>query len=602
MFTSFFSGRCCIAGIVIIISALLSIESEARQAAGSIDFPASDIADISTRYAGSPQNWPVVNSLADYNPQTNRFYLTADDIRILENFRTGFVQVSDARSLYTSLIDRGARVLAREELEQLESMFDRYRASVNAANIPESNQLASQIAAFSDAVDALVDERRLMAVEARLEERENIVQSRSGLLGRWADAQTGDLFRQDDGIRTGEESQARLEFVDGSDITLSAATTAVIRRSAVDRITNRAEVDIELSSGGVLTRLSAAARNQATYNLETPTSRSQINSSSFWAENRSAEVTTMSNYDGLVLVSAGNAEVQLSENEGTIVRRGQGPSAPVRLLPAPSTGWANPDTVIYVNRLDLQWAAIAGSQRYEVDLARRDTFLGNVRTFTSTQPRISLTDIPRGLNYIRIRAFDENNLRGVDSRPLQVLYVESTSPPPLIPDSAFRPDILYSFERTITISGTTEAGAVLRVNGEPVAVSREGRFSAELRIPGNELHVTISSTNAGGLTREITRTLRYVDVNQLYDLTWSAPVQNGVLRRMPRMLVRGQAYSFMNIEVQLNGQVLRQRAGNNGDWAIQFEPDEAEAITIRFIDRESGNMVAERSFTFTPIR
>lgn len=174
MFTSFFSGRCCIAGIVIIISALLSIESEARQAAGSIDFPASDIADISTRYAGSPQNWPVVNSLADYNPQTNRFYLTADDIRILENFRTGFVQVSDARSLYTSLIDRGARVLAREELEELESMFDRYRASVNAANIPESNQLASQIAAFSDAVDALVDERRLMAVEARLEERETL--------------------------------------------------------------------------------------------------------------------------------------------------------------------------------------------------------------------------------------------------------------------------------------------------------------------------------------------------------------------------------------------------------------------------------------------
>lgn len=573
-----------------------------QQAAQSVDFPASEIAAISTRYAGSPQNWPVVNSLADYNPQTNRFYLTAEDIRLLNAFRTGFGQVNEARSLYTSLIDRGARVLAREELEQLEGKFDRYRAYVNAAGISESIALARDIARFSSEVSALVEERRLMAVEARLEERENVVQGRTGLLGRWTDAQTGDLFRQDDGIRTGEASQARLEFVDGSDVTLSANTTAVIRKSAVDRITNRSEVDIELSSGGVLTRLSAAARNQATYNLETPTSRSQINSSSFWAENRSAEVTTMSNFDGIVLVSAGNAEVQLSENEGTIVRRGQGPSAPIRLLPAPATDWARADTVIYVNRFELQWAAVGGAQRYEVDMARRDTFLGTVRTFTSTNARVTLTDIPRGLNYVRIRAFDENGLRGVDSRTLQVMYVESTSPPPLILDSAFRPETIYSFTRSVELTGTTEAGTQLRLNGETQRVGRDGRFRVPVQIDGDEARITLSATNAAGLSRELSRTLRYVDAERLFDLTWSAPVTGGVVQRMPRVLVRGRAYNFMNVEVQLNGQVLRQRAGNTGDWAIQFEPDEAAEITLRFIDRDSGETVAERTFPFTPIR
>ncbi|MCH8485610.1 MAG: FecR family protein [Candidatus Cyclonatronum sp.] len=600
MLTSASPARMLLAVFVLLLPGALC--AEARQAAGSIDFPASEITAISTRYAGSPQNWPVVNSLADYNPQTNRFYLTSEDIRLLAEFRNGFENVTESRTLYTSLIDRGARVLAREELEQLESKFDRYRALVNAAEIAQSNTMAARIKTFSAEVDAIVDERRLMSVEARLEERENIVQSRSGLLGRWADADTGDLFRQDDGIRTGEESQARLEFVDGSDITLSASTTAVIRKSSVDRITNRSEVDIELSSGGVLTRLSAAARNQATFNLETPTSSSQVNSSSFWAESRSGEISTFSNYDGIVLVSASNEEVMLSENEGTIVRRGQGPSAPIRLLPAPNTNWSRPDTVIYLNQIELQWAAVSGARRYEIDLARRDTFLGNVRTQATTVPAVTISDIPRGLNYVRIRAFDDNDLRGIDSRTLQVLYVESTSPPPLILDSPFRPDVIYTFERSLEISGTTEAGTTLRLNGEQQRVNRDGRFSAGVHLPGDELSVTINVTNPAGLSRELSRTIRYVDVPRLFDLNWSAPFQNGELRRMPRMLVRGSAYHFMNVEVQLNGQLLRQRTGNNGDWAIQFEPDEAESVTIRFVDRDSGNTISERTYPFTPIR
>ncbi|AXJ01773.1 FecR family protein [Cyclonatronum proteinivorum] len=598
---TFFPAGFCKTALPLLLGLLLPLTLQAQQT-DSIDFPASQIAEISTRFAGSPQNWPIVNSLAEYDPQTNRFYLSAADINLLRAFRDGFAQVEESRALYTTLIDRGARVLAREELQTLEGKFDRFRAHVNEAAITAATETAAEIAAFSQDVSELVEARRLMQVEARLEEIENIVESRRGLLGRWASAETGDLLQQDDGIRTGEDSQARLEFVDGSDITLSANTTAVIRKSSVDRITNRSEVDIELSSGGVLTRLSAAARNQATYNLETPTSSSQINSSSFWAENRSDEITTMSNYDGIVLVSAGNMEVNLAENEGTIVRRGQGPSAPIRLLPAPSTDWARPDTVIYINRLDLAWQAVSGARRYEVDLARRDTFLGNVRTFRANEPQLTLTDIPTGLNYVRIRAFDENELRGIDSRTLQVLYVESTSPPPLILDSAFRPEVVYSFSRETEITGTTEARSRLQINGERVSVGPDGRFRKPLTITGEALEVSLTATNAAGLTREVNRTLRYVDTARLFDLNWSAPVQDGQLQRMPRMLVRGRAYAFLTIEAQINGQVLRQRAGNNGDWALQFEPDEAAQITIRFIDRESGNTVAERSFPFTPIR
>lgn len=592
-----------IASLSALILLLWSTEDlQAQQVAESIDFPASEIAAISSRMTGSPQNWPVVNSLADYNPQTNRFSLSPDDFRLLNRFREGFEQISAARTAYTSLIDRGARVLAREELVQLESKFDRYRSLVNAADIEASISLALEIQGLSGALTQLVEERRLLAVEARLEERENVVQSRSGLLGSWSDAQSGDLLRTDDGIRTGEASLARLEFVDGSDITLSANTTAVIRKSAVDRITNRSEIDIELSSGGVLTRLSAAARNQATYNLETPTSTTQINSSSFWAENRSDDVTTMSNFDGIVRVSAGNAEVQLAENEGTIVRRGQGPAAPIRLLPPPTTGWSRPDTVIYVNRLDLAWTAAAGSRRFEVDISRRDTFLGSVQTLSTTETRITLADIPTGLNYVRIRAFDENNLRGADSRTLQVLYVESTSPPPLILDSAFRADIHYTFSRSVEITGTTEAGTILHLNGEPQSVSREGRFRIPLRFEGNEKNLTLQATNAAGLSREVSRTIRYVDTERLFNLNWSAPTDGTRIQRMSRMLVSGRAYSFLNIEMQLDEQVLRQRTGSSGNWAIQFEPDQAERITIRFVDRESGETIAEKHFPLTPNR
>jgi hypothetical protein len=235
--------------------------------ADTLHFPASGLSDAAARYAGAAQNWPIISLLADYNARTNRFTIRPEQFVILQRFSTSWTQLDESRATFSRLILEGGRVFAADELLVIDSLLARHRRLVSDANIDESIQTASMVRARVGDVQGLIEIRRKADIEARLEQKTGQVDRREGLLAQWNDARVGELFARQDGIRTGAESQAQLVFLDGSDVVLYENTTAVIRQSQVDRLTNRSEVEIELSNGGLLTRLSAAARNQSEYTL-----------------------------------------------------------------------------------------------------------------------------------------------------------------------------------------------------------------------------------------------------------------------------------------------------------------------------------------------
>lgn len=571
--------------------------SSVAWAQSEFEFASAQLSDISKEYAGSTNNWPIVRSLADFDYATNRFFLGSEEVQRLSEFLESWKRLEESRSVFSSLSSQGGQVFAGPELAQLDSLFTLHRSHVNDANIEDAIALTDVIVNRVEEVQQLVEDRRVADVEAKLESKTGEVNKRRGLLSEWLEAAVGELFNRSDGIRTGRESQAQLVFVDGSDVVLHENTTAIIRKSRVDQLNNRSEVEIELSSGGLLTRLTPSAQNDSEYILNAGTSTSEIRSGNFWAESDSDQRITLSNYDGQVTVGSSQSQVVIRENEGTIVVRGREPVAPIRLLPPPEMHVFTTDTVIYRNSIELSWEPITGANYYETDISQQRRFDSGVRTLRTTDTEIAVSNIPEGVSYLQVRGYDDNGLRGNNSRTLRILYIESSVPPPVILDTRNTP-IAYAFERSYKISGTTEPGIRLTIDGERVSINEHGRFEHVLEID-DEKEVEIIAINNAGISREINQTVRFVDPEKLFDLQWSVPVTGNQVRKAPRILVSGEAHEFITVVISVGDQEYKVPVGSSRRWARQISTEGATNILIQFTDKNTGDIIADKTFEFS---
>lgn len=561
-----------------------------------VRFPAGELSKAAEDYAGSRQNWPIVSRLADYDSGENVFILSESALARLALFRQSWQQVQQARQRFTQLITDGGRVFVPDSVNELDAMFINYRQLINEAKVEESITMASGIDEKIAQVEDELVELRNQQIEARLTHKKGEVDRRQGLIASWASADTGTLFERSDGIRTGAASEARLLFRDGSDVLISEQTIATIRESTLDRLTNRTEVEIELSSGSLLTRLSASARSQSDYRLNAGNTVTNVRSNNFWTENREGEQVSMSNFDGEVTVEAGNAEVRLMENQGTIVRRGEQPVAPIELLAAPKLLLEESGSVVYDEQFELRWTAVEGAVSYEVSISPRRSMDRDLRHFSSETTRTRLPELNLGEFYVQVRAYDENGLRGRSSPTAQLFRVEDMIPPPLLLDS---PDEeLQSLEPRYVFTGTTEPSASLRINGQPVELDETGRFQAEVRLEesGSVQEYRLQASDKAGNVREVVRRLRYIDQEELFQLRWSSRERAGGIERAPQLLVSGQAYSFMRVELEIGSQQIQQRVGTNGNWAVQFRPEDAPHIQLHFVDGDTGQRLVSRRF------
>lgn len=561
-----------------------------------VRFPAGELSRIAAEYAGGQQNWPVVSRLAVYSSQENAFTLDAAAVLRLSEFKTGWEQVQQARQRFSNLVAEGGRVFAPESVNSLDDMFIRYRELITEAAIEKSIEMAGTITEKLTTLESEIRQMRNQETEARLAHKVGEVDRRPGLIASWQTADIGALFQRSDGIRTGAASEARLVFLDGSDVFVSEETIATIRESNLDRLTNRSEVEIELSSGSLLTRLSASGQNQSNYRLNTGNTVSSVRSNNFWTENREGEQVSMSNFDGQVTVEAGNAEVELMENQGTIVRRGQQPLAPIELLPAPELRLDASGSVIYDELFELQWTAVEGAAFYEVSVSPHRSMDRDITSFSIEDTRSTVPELTPGEYYVQVRAYDENGLRGRSSQPQQLLRIEDTIPPALLLDA---PDEeLRTFSPNYVFTGTTEPGARLTVNGREVPTDPAGRFEAEVELEksGRTKEYELRASDRAGNVRSVTRHVRYIDENELFQLRWSTRPRDEGIQRARQMLVSGQAYSFMNVQLNVSDQLIELRVGTNGSWAIQFEPGDASQIELYFVDRDTGQRVANQTY------
>ncbi len=582
-----------ITSLLIILVALHS--GSLLPGAEPLSFKPPELSRVAQELVGSESNWPLVFQAAEYQNRENTFSLDVASQEALARFLANWQQMEESRNRYSGLIRNGAGVFAATEVARTDSLLQAFRNMIDKGDIDASVQLISDYSQSIDDMALALEVNRTVDVEARLSEKQGTVEYRRGIIGQWISASVGNLFREADGVRTSTESSGKVTFVDGSDVELARNTTAIIRSSRLDRLTNTSDVEINISQGGLLARLSADGIERSNYQISAGSATMVVKSSNFWTEKTDEDRVVMANYSGTTTVTAENEVIDLGRNQGTIVVRGRVPTQPVQLLSAPRMRWAATDSVIIRDRITLAWTPIQGAARYEVDISDSPSFDGWVRSFHSETTESSISDIPTGISHIRIRAFDDNDLRGIESQTYRLLRSTGTLPPYLFLTGG-DPAEIYTSDPEYTLTGITEPGSTLKVNDKPLDVTSRGDFSVTLPLDQGSNTVELSVTNASGSTTRQTRSIIRISEEKLFDLTWSSFAEEGRVRFAEDILITGRAYPPLEVVARVGDVEQVVPCGINGNWALSINPERNSDLTIALRYRNSKEVIGERTF------
>jgi len=559
-------------------------------------FSAASLYTTAVKLTGDSTCWPIIVSHSERDTATNGFILNSHAQIQLKEFALVHKNVKQARLNLSQHIKSGAKVFASEKLDSAIVLIKNYDGKILKGTISGAQELGQNITEIVRVIGKLITERRTEAIDAKLAQKTGIVDKRKGLLGIWQSAFINDLFASYDGVRTGEASLAQLFFTDGVDVTVDPNSTVVIRESHMDRLDQSVKRDLALMNGSILAKLSAKAKETNKFAFRAGTSESMVKSGRFWASTIQDKKTKLSNYDGTIDLTASKVKIVLQQNQGTVVEKGKAPLPPINLLGGPQLSWGRLDTVIYNDKMTLQWKTISKAVSYQVELCPSRNFDHDMNRISVKAPAYQLTGIPLASLYVRIIAVDSYGLRGVDSPIYHIIRVKDTQPPPIQIDG-WEMDRKYTANDRITIKGRTKADAVLIAGGEKQTVQTNGSFSFQVAVARPETQVKIVVTDQSG--NSSTRTLSIVPMNleKLFTIHWNGRATETTLYTQGEFIeAHGNAYPGVRVSAILGEQQVSVQSNSQGDWAISLKATKGETLRITFDSITDGKTIGTKTW------
>lgn len=217
-------------------------------------------------------------------------------------------------------------------------------------------------------------------------------------------------------MRTHEASSAEITFRDRSELTVRERTLVIVyggRRRYVERAITRAE----LERGALRSRLGELAGRRP-LEIATPSSHASLDGDAVVSVEDDGTSRVANHGDRPATVVAGGARVVLPAGTGTVVRRGERPARPRRLLPAPRWRADHRGPVLgFVGRgatLRGGFDPVRGASRYRVEIARRPDGAELLATLEldGSAARFEAEGLPEGTVYVSIASIDEAGLEG----------------------------------------------------------------------------------------------------------------------------------------------------------------------------------------------
>jgi hypothetical protein len=464
------------------------------------------IREVAEKYLSDPDLWPEIlkssgiQSIADLHPGM--------ELRIPVN------EISSANKALIEALGQiqkanaaGAQIFAPDEIGRAVDLHEQALVQRLARQWAATKDLA--VASFNEAVTALTksEAERDQAAEAVVSDRAGNVEGQRPEDLSWRDLVLRAILIEEEKVRTLSDSTAQITFRDASRLRLNANSNAIIKEMRFDPLQKTQEAKVSLVEGDFYAVLNED-KDRAKFTVDIPQVSASIDSGDFWVSNGTGGAKFTNYDDKVVKVSANGNQVVLGKNEGTIVDKGEKPRAAMTVLPAPDPLAPADNGPVYVTEPEISWGPVDGAAGYWLEVAgdqRFDKIVANGFGLDGTRDKVGPLAV--GEYYWRVSALDQFGLPGARS-PVHRFRVAPDDTPPFlkIDDPA---DGVIVRKAAVDVTGESEAGATLTLNGTPVPVGKDGRFAVAFTAAEGANKLTLVATDPAGNETRRERTFTF---------------------------------------------------------------------------------------------
>lgn len=327
----------------------------------------------------------------------------------------------------------------------------------------------------------------------------------------WEPISEKTVLRVGDQIRTGADSSAELVYFDGTRVTVASSSMLEIRELFRDTSSREQRVRERLAWGTLNASTSENEGMSSVHEVSTDEASFNARKASDFQVSRvkdsgRSEITT---YSGAVSMETGGREVEVPEStrvtvaEGRIIEKIQLVDPPRLTSPPDQKAFLAPNET----RVTLVWVQESRADRYRLQVATSASFNPPEVDLQLSATQADLPELLPGMYFWRLASIDHDGRAGrwSENRKFRILGTEfrdldDRSPPPLAVS-----EVLVVGTNAI-VSGSTEPGALVWIDGERVDVGDNGKFTwvVKLREDGLNKIQLLAQDAAGNETRKLT--------------------------------------------------------------------------------------------------
>lgn len=319
---------------------------------------------------------------------------------------------------------------------------------------------------------------------------------------QWITADYQMTLDKGDLIQTGSDGVARLAFADGTTYTVDPQTLVTVEEVFVPQ-NSPSSVGVHISAGAV---------DLTTGTWQIPGSKAEVSFQDAVAslhENSHADVKTdPATKQNEITVAAGAAEVQRGAEQVQVQQyqratfTGGGPITKSNILAPP--GLVQPVNLQPIivpdpknTQIRFQWQPVDTAQQYELKISNTAMFNRSISRRT-TDTAVEVSGLDPGEYFWTVKAIDSKGASSEAADPFKFTLVEQDKEQSMQLDV----DPVEFHGKVVEISGHTEPGAALLIDGEAVAdIGQDGRFRyfTEPMTSGDHV-IVITGQDRRGLT------------------------------------------------------------------------------------------------------
>ncbi|NQS97447.1 MAG: FecR domain-containing protein [candidate division Zixibacteria bacterium] len=463
------------------------------------------IREIAEEYLGDPDLWRDilrannVNSAADIEAGMT-LNIPVKSISRANN------ELKKALELTQAVDEAGAKIFAAAIIDSAINLRNQAIEARKAGDWDGSFRLARLSTAAGQHAYEICLANKEVAGQATVHYRQGTVQNRTPSDLMWNSVVIGAILIEEEKVRTLSKSFAEILFLDQSRLRLEENSQVLIQEMRVNLLENRNKSTIGLIEGDFYALLGGGSASEE-FKLEVPGVETDINSDCFRI-GMDKEAARFANYDGKLGITSAGQTVVLEQDQGSIVKHNQPPTSPHELLSKVKLLSPEDGSEFYEQKNELAWESIPGASQYRLEIARDKSFSQIVYSNKLSEPSFSqLSSLESGVYHWRVSAQDDLELAGPYSYSRAFRITIDDQPPYLLLNMPKDNELV--FESAIVISGETEKGAVLTINGEIVEVDQGGAFSAIQTLQEGANEIILQAIDHAGNITELCRKVTF---------------------------------------------------------------------------------------------